>query len=205
MALRLTGRLDGWEQDWSDVAGQSLLAPTAVADPADIDVHGRRVTVRPVRATDAYAVRRFLEGLSPDSRYRRFHGPVPRVRAQHLAAIVDVDHRTAESLVAFDGPRQRIVGIAQFHRVAGFGDVADAAVMVADDWQGRGLGGCLVDRLATLAADAGITTLEASVQSTNRPAMGLVRHFPGRVEVIPAGTSQHLVLSLVGCGSVPAR
>jgi len=66
-----------------------------------------------------------------------------------------------------------IVGEARFH-LAGGTDGAEVAVVVADDWQGRGLGTELASRLAGLARARGLTAFTGSMQANNRAAAGLL-------------------------------
>jgi GNAT superfamily N-acetyltransferase len=46
--------------------------------------------------------------------------------------------------------------------------LAEAAVVIADEWQGRGLGTALVKRLAERAREEGITAFTATVLTSNR-------------------------------------
>jgi GNAT superfamily N-acetyltransferase len=47
-------------------------------------------------------------------------------------------------------------------------------MVVADDWQGRGLGTELARRLSELARERGVTAFTGSMQADNRPAVGLL-------------------------------
>ena len=47
---------------------------------------------------------------------------------------------------------------------------------VADRFQGRGIGGVLLDALATAAVRAGVETLVYLVDPTNHPMLRLLRH-----------------------------
>jgi L-amino acid N-acyltransferase YncA len=49
------------------------------------------------------------------------------------------------------------------------------AFAVTDEWQGRGVGTLLVDRLAADARAAGITRFVADVQPDNAPSLALAR------------------------------
>jgi GNAT superfamily N-acetyltransferase len=54
------------------------------------------------------------------------------------------------------------------------GATHDVAVVVADDWQGRGVGALLLRRLANIARARGITQFHATMLGDNRRAQSLV-------------------------------
>jgi GNAT superfamily N-acetyltransferase len=78
-----------------------------------------------------------------------------------LAYLTEVDHHDHEALVAFDDCSSEGVGVAWYVRVDGA--TAEAAVTVADDWQGRGLGTALTSMLAERALEEGIDRFTAVV------------------------------------------
>jgi RimJ/RimL family protein N-acetyltransferase len=124
--------------------------------------------------TDGEALRRLFFRLSPATLYRRFHSPIVRPEQAHPERLLDVDHHDREALVAVvDG---EIVGVARYARWPGT-DKADLAVVVADDWQRQGLATRMLSSLADLAVSAGIETFTATVQTDNRPALGLLKRF----------------------------
>jgi len=64
--------------------------------------------------------------------------------------------------------------VARYAVIPG-GGVYDVAVVVADEWQGRGLGRLLMRRLAHIARLRGITRFHATMFGDNRRALSLVR------------------------------
>ena len=68
--------------------------------------------------------------------------------------------------------------------------LAEASIVVGDDWQGRGAGTALLERLSRRAREAGITHFVALVLGDNRGAIELFQHFaPGEPENVAPGTS----------------
>jgi GNAT superfamily N-acetyltransferase len=112
-------------------------------------------------------------GLSPRSRYLRFHSPIgglsPPVRRALLA--LDERHR---AVVALAGGRQP-VGIARLIRDRLRPDEAEVAVEVVDAWHRRGVGRLLVTALAEEAQRLGVRRLRALVLPENTAAFALVR------------------------------
>lgn len=158
---------------------------------------GVEVTLRPVSPLDADAVRAFVLGLSERTRYRRFHMPLPRLTAAQLAGLVDVDHVHSETLLAYVAGRRRprLVGMAQQVRVRQ--GVVDIAAVVADDWQGQGIGRLLLVQAALAAREAGATHAFVLVQRENAVALRLARGLATVVAERPEGPVVELELALV--------
>lgn len=132
----------------------------------------------PLRAAgpaDLAALQDFVRALSLGTRSRRFFAPLPELPpllANALAA-GDPRHRfvVAERR---DAAGQRVVALAQLALHA-LPARAELALVVADDWQGQGLGRRLLARLADDARRLGAQRLEAQTQRDNRPMLGLLR------------------------------
>ena len=135
---------------------------------------GSWVWIRPIQPADAPALKRGFEHLSADSRYKRFLSPVERLTESQLSYLTDVDHRDHEAMIAFDPAHPgEVVGVGRFVREDG-SDRAEAAVTVADDWQGRGLGTALTRILAGRAEEEGIGTFTALLLADNEEMTGLL-------------------------------
>jgi RimJ/RimL family protein N-acetyltransferase len=148
-----------------------MTQPTTRIELAD----GGVVTVRPLRRGDRAELAAAVERLSERSRYLRFAAPKPRLTERELDHLVAVDHHGSEALVAFDPATGRGIAVARYAPVPGAPRVADVAVTVADEWQGRGLGTALLARLVARAAAEGHVALRASVLAVNRPSLALLR------------------------------
>jgi GNAT superfamily N-acetyltransferase len=124
------------------------------------------------RADAESAVDAVFAGLSPHSRYLRFHSPIPRLPASVRARLVDVDGTRHAAVVAeVDG--QEPIGLAQVFG-AGHG-TADVAVAVVDAWQRRGIGRRLLIAVAALAEEIGYTELRGTVLPENVAMQRLAR------------------------------
>jgi GNAT superfamily N-acetyltransferase len=132
-------------------------------------IAGRRVWLRLLERSDANLLRLFFLRLSSETVYRRFLAPIRPPANALLEKLVDIDHYDREALIALD--ERGIVGVARYGTV---GTVHDIAVVVADDWQGRGVGALLLRRLANIARARGITTFHATMLGDNRRAQSLV-------------------------------
>ena len=94
-----------------------------------------------------------------------------KLSERDLRYLTDVDHHDHEALVALDGAGE-LVAVARFVRT-GAGE-AEPAIVVADDWQGRGLGSALLDALADRAREESIDVFRAPVLAENPEAIRLL-------------------------------
>ena len=95
---------------------------------------------------------------------------------------------------AFDG--DVLVGAAQYFRSSEHPDHAEVALEVADSHHRRRVGARLVQELARLAADVGITHFTATVLAENRPVLGLMRHSGWEIATTLDGPYADVVVTL---------
>jgi GNAT superfamily N-acetyltransferase/nucleotide-binding universal stress UspA family protein len=158
--------------------------------------------MRPIEASDRDLLEEGFERLSPQSRYRRFFSPVTRLSKRQLDYLTQVDHHDHEALVALaDG---ELAGVARFVRTRP--GVAEPAIVVADDWQGRGLGSQLLDALANRAREEGVDCFVAPILSENRGAIALFERLgEGEATVRRDGIEVELTIPLgVEEGATPS-
>jgi GNAT superfamily N-acetyltransferase len=131
---------------------------------------GSAVTLRATREDDEPSLMVFLGGLCPEARRLRFFsGAVDTARAAHLAA----DPAPGRyGLVAHDAIGA-VVGHATFVQMDG--TRAEIAVEVSDHLHGRGLGTLLVEHLAQVAEQRGITHFVAEVLCENHAMLDVFR------------------------------
>jgi GNAT superfamily N-acetyltransferase len=134
----------------------------------------RQVEIRPISPGDRPALAAAFERLSPESRYRRFFAPLERLSSRDLAYLTEVDHHDHEALVALEPDSGWIVGVARYVRSDDPAE-AEVAVVVADPWQGLGVGSALLERLVERAREEGIRQFVAIVLSENSDALEMFR------------------------------
>ncbi|GAB4128840.1 MAG: hypothetical protein Kow001_23450 [Acidobacteriota bacterium] len=145
---------------------------------------GTRVRIRTLRPEDR---RKILEGfgrLSFHSRYLRFLTPKSHLTDEELKYLAELDSGRHFGLVVVkleaDGSEGDGVGIARFVLCDGDPRVAEPAVTVTDEMQGRGLGRLLLQRLADAAVERGVDRFRCFVLSENLRVQDLIRRvFPG--------------------------
>jgi len=129
---------------------------------------GTRVFLRPVKPQDEDLVKEFFYGLSPETIYLRYAGIRKTMPHEERLRLVSIDYESEMTLVAvtMEEGHDRIVGIGTYIVDPGTNE-AEAAFMVADAFQGRGIGTSLFRRLADIARTKGLRSLVALVLPQN--------------------------------------
>ena len=177
--------------------GHRIPTTERLADPGTLlaTTHpvagGLRVRLRLARPSDGRRVRAFLEGLSPETRERRFLHAMPIV---------------PESVVrrfTFYDPRQRLVVVAtamlggdSLEEIVGLADLAhlgtglaELAVVVDNDQQDRGVGKLLTEVIASLAMQQGATRLKAELLGQNTAMLRLMQRLGRTMSTVEDGVS----------------
>lgn len=157
------------QPDMAEVEGRIVVNPNAGRTTLGLK-DGTMVTVRSVHPTDENAVKEMLYALSDASIYRRFITPLRRFPFQRIKNFIYVDHRLDVVVVAtLPVPGgERIIAMGGYYLDPAT-NLAEAAFVVRDDYQKRGIGRFLFHHLAGLARGAGIRGFTAEVLVENRP------------------------------------
>ena len=134
---------------------------------------GGTVHVRPIRPDDAPRVTSLHNRLSQESRYLRFFSPMPNLAPGLLERFVNVDYVDRFALVALLG--DDIVGVARYDTFPDDPSQAEVAFTVDDAHQGRGLGSVLLEHLAAVGQDRGLTRFVAETLPNNNKMLGVFR------------------------------
>jgi GNAT superfamily N-acetyltransferase len=183
---------------------------------------GTPVRLRPIVREDKAILVEGFRRLSPESRFRRFMAPIEELTADQLRFLTEIDYVDHFAWVALDldAAGHPGVGVSRYVRIPEEPEVAEPAVTVVDDYQGRGLGTLLLEALGAVALENGISRFRGYALEVNRPirevleAMGATtaHDSPGmlRIEVdLPArmeemrGSPLREVLRIVARGDGP--
>jgi acetyltransferase len=139
------------------------------------------VTIRPIRPEDEHRMVNFHERLSERTVYQRyFHHMKLEQRVAHdrLARICFVDYDRQMVLVAErtspETGQTEIVGVGRLVKMLDPGE-AEFAVLIADDFQGRGLGTELTRTLLQIAREEKIQTIRAEILADNANMVSVCR------------------------------
>jgi acetyltransferase len=176
-------------------------APTTSAPPARSPQPGRYPTelerswtpagrppvrLRALRPADIELELRFVERLSPETLHLRLQSYASEVTRRDLERLLDTDYvdRLGLGAIADEGGDDALVGVSRYARIEGT-TRAECAIVVADDWQGCGLGTELMRSLAQAALARGVTCLEGEMLAENARIAEWARRFGFEVRTEP--------------------
>jgi RimJ/RimL family protein N-acetyltransferase len=152
-------------------------------------VGGLTVRLRLARPSDAPRVRAFLEGLSPETRHRRFLAAMPQVPealVRHFT-FFNPRRRMVVAATALVGANEQLLGLADVALLDT--GVAEVAVVVGDDNQGQGVGKLLTEVIASLAMQQGATHLRAELLEHNAAMLALMARLGRTVRTVEEGVT----------------
>jgi len=167
--------------------GEHAQAVVAAGYPKRVRLRdGTLVVIRPIGPEDAEREQAFVRGLSPESRYFRFMNTLRELSPEMLERFTHPDPQREVALVALvdddDAPRQ--IGVARCAAGASR-EKAEFAIVVADAFQGKGLGGLLMTELLDRARTAGVRQVEGLVLATNHAMLELMTALGFHIETAP--------------------
>ena len=159
--------------------------------------NGTDVVIRPIRPGDKALLADGVARLSPHTARMRFLAPKNRLTEAEQRYLTEIDYVDHYALVAVraDDPG-RMAGVGRWIRDAARPDVAEIAILVADDLQGQGLGIALGEALGDAARARGIARFTGIMLAENIAAQRLFAHIWGKLHVRPEGATYELVAEL---------
>ncbi|MEU5939970.1 GNAT family N-acetyltransferase [Micromonospora sp. NPDC047548] len=162
---------------------------------------GAELVVRPATADDLAGVVDLHEACSARSRQRRYFGGGALPAPARMLRLLEPSRGT--TLVATTGgAAEPVVAMAN---LLGEGDEAEAALLVRDDWQRRGLGSALLRRLLGHADRSGYAAVLLHVQAENSPMLRTVRRLGRPAPVERDGSLLTVTVPLAACGEGTGR
>jgi acetyltransferase len=158
---------------------------------------GESLQLRPIRPEDAELEQRFVEGLSPESRRQRFQSSLSSLSPAMLARFTQIDYDREMALIAIarSGGADVEVGVCRYIQLAD-GRSCEFAIVVADAWQGRGLGRRMMERLVEVARARGLESMVGWIAAGNEPMLRLCRKLGFRPQEDGDPLTVKLVLDL---------
>ena len=164
------------------VDGSEPSTPVQVADEdwptapleweADVVLRDGSVAhIRPITPKDADGIRYFHSRQSDESIYLRFFAPLRELSDRDVYRFTHVDHHDRVALVAtLDG---EIIGVGRYDRIDP--SSAEVAFNISDHFQGKGIGSVMLEHLAAIAQELGISRFTAEVLPQNRKMLAVFR------------------------------
>jgi acetyltransferase len=137
---------------------------------------GESLRVRPVRHDDGQLEEAFVSSLSLESRYQRMLSGGVKVTAEWIDSMTHIDYHRhmAFAVTTVSYGDEQFVGVGRYV-VDAATPSADIAIVLADAWQGQGLGRRLLATLLEHARTAGVREAAGVVLATNEAMLRLAR------------------------------
>lgn len=148
---------------------------------------GTRMLVRPIVPEDKDLLVEGFAHLSPQTRFRRFLGYMDKLRAPLLRYLTEIDYVDHFAWVGEDATDGAGMGVARYVRMRDDPAAAEAAVVVVDEYQGRGAGTTLLQLLGASALSNGITHFVGEALAENQPIREILENLGARVFDAEAG------------------
>ena len=149
--------------------------PSALVERVALE-GGTMATIRPIRPEDAAIEAAFVHGLSEQSRFMRFMFAIHDLTPAQLSRFAQIDYDREMALIAVldtpDGERQ--IGVARYITLED-GETCEFAIVVADDWQGRGLARRLFALLIDTARNRRLKVMTGVTLRENSRMLDLAR------------------------------
>ena len=184
--------------------------PAELATTLKLD-DGTRLQLRPIRPEDAELEKAFIAGLSERSMRLRFLSGLRALTPQMLARFTQIDYDREMAFIAAEGERsrEREVGVCRYIALPD-GETCEFAIVVADEWQSRGLGRRMMARLMEVAAARGLKTMVGYVAAENTGMLELCAALGFEIEREPDDPHTRRVTAALSpaescAGRVPSR
>jgi acetyltransferase len=148
---------------------------------------GKQATVRAIRPEDAALEREFVHRLSEQSRFLRFMFGLQDLTPAMLSKFTQIDYDRELALIVVlestQGSQQQI-GVARYITLPDE-ETCEFAIVVSDEWQGRGVARPLFHRLIAAARERGIRVMTGVTLRENSRMIDLSRSlgFTTRVDI----------------------
>ena len=143
-------------------------------EESTVELDGKRLKFRPVRAADLEPLQDLFYRLSDESTYLRFLQHKRSHSYEEMLDLVNLDYTSNMAMVVCDesAPAADILAIARYDVDPATG-LADIAFVVRDEWQGKGVGTRLMQRMVEIGRARGLAGFTATVHSTNAKMLGV--------------------------------
>ena len=172
-----------------------MITPEGVVYPEDLEAimntkDGSELLVRPVKPTDEEMLSDMFYDLSDQTIINRFFSMLKSMPHRKLQQFCCIDYTNEMSLVAIagSGPKQKIVGLGSYYLNPAT-QRAEIAFLVADAWQGKGIGTYMMRSLVKTSKSKNIKGLTAEVLRDNVAMIALMHKSGVPAKSTPAGGS----------------
>jgi len=141
--------------------------PRPVPPPTHAAGNTGGIAIRLAGSSDREGIQALVRGLSPRSRYLRFFSGLRELPPQWLDRFTRPASESELTLIALARRDGREIPVAMAQYAAGSDHRGEFAVVVTDEWQGKGIGKRLMRELACIARAESLARLEGEVLMEN--------------------------------------
>ena len=150
------------------------LYPIRFIEPVQLK-DGTLVQLRPIHPLDGNQAKEFRGKLSVESVYDRFLGYIPKISKKLVDRLTNIDYSSEMAIVAEVNNENEKEVIAVGRIASDEHSAVDFAIIIADDWQGRGLGTILTAYLIDVAKEMKFEKIYATVFTRNKGMLEILR------------------------------
>ena len=152
------------------------------------EINGTLITIRPAKPVDERRIQEHFYNQDKNDIYSRFFQARTRFVRDDVERMFQIDYIKNLTLLA-------VVGEFGFGKVVGLGEylldpaknIAEVAFSVSKDWQGKGLGTILVQKLCEAARENKISGFTAYTMPRNQSMIKLFKSLPYKVSTVYDG------------------
>ena len=159
--------------------------------------HVGSLLIRPIKAEDAPLLSDLFDSLSPETIYFRFFTPLKSLPHSMLVRFTQIDYETEVALVAIQrsGSMEKMLGVSRII-LAEDQNSAEFAVLVTDQWQGKGIGAELLKRCLSISKERNIREVYGVVLAENTTMLALGRKLGFKMKAESGGREYELRITL---------
>lgn len=156
-----------------------------------------QVLIRPVKPEDADPMLEFFESLSTQTIYLRFFTPLKQLSRRMLIQLTQIDYDREIALVAWFPAQtgEKIIGTARIIFNAN-GTEGEFAIMLADSWQGKGIGAALLKSCLAFSKRYGLKRVFGVVLRENKQMLRLADKLGFKKVGTPASGEIELIIDI---------
>jgi len=144
---------------------------------------GLKILFRPIKPTDEAMMQELFYSLSEDSIYYRFFSRTPFMPHKKVQRFTTIDYQKEMAIVGVveEYGREKIIAVGRYS-LESESNMAEAALLVHDDWQGRGIGTRLLKYLIQIARNREIAGFKAQILADNKAPLHMAHQTGYTVE-----------------------
>lgn len=147
---------------------------------------GTTVTIRPIKPEDAEMNQGFVRKLSAQTKYFRYMSAVQELSPSMLSRLTLIDYFREMAFIATlqDGEDEQQIGVARFNANPD-GKSCEFAIVIADAYQGSGLGRRLMEAIIETAAERGLQIMKGEFLASNDRMLDFVERLGFKLHTDP--------------------